>query len=180
MHIVVRSYWRKECDINLYYCQLQYYLCATKKLLKWKTFTKNLILQGILLSSKLLSFLNKSHRKFLSCNCLKTSLTMDVFWFICNICKFDNSTMRTFTIVVTVTDTLPDLEESEVGPTYSYLIVKERTYASRTLSHSSFMAQSCLKYLCNCPMFSTLLFSTILQVRNKIVPRLNMLTLLSL
>lgn len=179
MHIVVRSYWRKERDINLYYCQLQY-LCATKKLFQWKTFTKNFILQGILLSSEFLSALNKSHCKFLSCNCLKMSLTMDVSWFIRNICKFDNSTMRTFTIVVTVTDTLPDLEESEVGPTCSCLIVKERTYASRTLSHSSFMAQSCLKYLCNFPMFSTLLFSTILQVRNKIVPWLNMLTLLSL
>lgn len=127
---------------------------------------KNLILQGILLSSTFLSALIKSHCKFLSCNSLKTSLTMDVSWFIC---KFDNSTMRTFTIVVTVTDTLPDLEESEVGPTCSCLTVKERTYASRTLSHSYFMAQSCLKYLCNFPTFSTLLFSTILQVRNKIV-----------
>lgn len=171
MHIVVRSYWRKECDVNLYYCQLQY-LCATKKLFKWKTSTKNLILQGILLSSEFLSTLNKSHRKFQSCNCLKTTLTMNVSWFKCNILvyKFDNSTMRTFTIVVTLTDTLPDLEESEVGPTCSCLIVKERTYASRTLSHSSFMAQSCLKYLCNFPMFSTPLFSTILQVRNKVVP----------
>lgn len=76
---------------------------------------------------------------------------------------------QNFTIVVTVTDTRPDLEESVVGPTCSCQIVKARTYASRTLSRLSFMVQSCLKYSCNCPMFNTQLFSTILQVRNKII-----------